>query len=162
METPTRPNPTLTHELYDAFQRVELDRWDGITSDDVLINSPAGFGIRGRTALKNWATAFSSSLGYRIDLVDEHLALDDKGDGRGFITFNLHWKHDRDFMGLTPTGREGTSIETLLLTIKERRIVRIDVADNTLDLALYLWDRGWPHVHNVVPAPLRTGMDRRQ
>jgi hypothetical protein len=26
METPTRPNPILTHELYDAFQRVELDR----------------------------------------------------------------------------------------------------------------------------------------
>ena len=37
-------------------------------------------------------------------------------------------------MGLAPTGREGTSVETLLLTIRAGRIVRIDVADNTLDL----------------------------
>jgi hypothetical protein len=155
-------NATLTHELYDAFQKVELDRWDSITTEDVLINSPAGFGIRGRTALKSWATAFADSLGYQIDLVDEHLALDEKGDGRGFITFNLHWKHNKDFMGMTPTGREGTSVETLLLTIRRHRIVRIDVADNTLDLALYLWDRGWPHVHNVDPNPLVAGINRRK
>ena len=152
---------SLTRELYEAFQRVELDRWDALTAEDVLINSPAGFGIKGRSALKSWAAAFSGTLGYQIDLVDEHLSLDHNGNGRGFITFNLHWKHDKDFMGVTPTGREGTSVETLLLTIKARRIVRIDVADNTLDLALYLWDRGWPHAHNIVPHPLVTGINRR-
>jgi hypothetical protein len=150
----------LTREWYHAFQRVQLDRWDAITTDDVVINSPAGFGLKGREALKSWAAAFAGSLGYRIDLVDEHLALDDNGDGRGFITLNLHWKHDRDFMGIAPTGREGTSVVTLLLTIKARRILRIDVADNTLDLALYLWERGWPHVHNVVPQPLISGLKR--
>jgi hypothetical protein len=151
----------LTHELYDAFQRVELNRWDAIIAEDVLTNSPGGVGIEGRDPLKSWAKAFASGLAYRIDLVDEHLALNDRGDGRGFITFNLHWKHREDFMGLAPTGREGTSIETLLLTIRAGRIVRIDVADNTLDLALYLWDRGWPHPHNVRPEPLVAGVDRR-
>jgi hypothetical protein len=43
-------------------------------------------------------------LGKRIDLVDEHLALDSDGNGRGFITFNLHWKHDEPFFDTTRPG----------------------------------------------------------
>jgi hypothetical protein len=83
---------TITREIYDAFQRVEFDRWDAVIADDVLINSPAGYGLLGLATLKEFAANFTD-LGYRIDLVDEHLALDDDGDGRGFITFVHHWKH---------------------------------------------------------------------
>jgi hypothetical protein len=150
----------LTRDLYEAFQRAELDRWDSIICDDVLVNSPAGFGLRGLTTLKDFARQFTD-LAYRIDLVDEHLALDGEGNGRGFITFTLHWKHTKDFGGLTPTGREGTSVETLLLTIEGGEIVRIDVADNTLDLAIYEWERGWPIPHNRRPDPIVEGIDRR-
>jgi hypothetical protein len=153
---------TLTRELWDAFQRVDLDRWNAIVDANVLTNSPGGFGIRGLPALKEWARSFAGSLAYQIDLVDEHLALDVTGHGRGFITFNLHWKHDQDFMGLSPTGREGTSVESLLLTINDNKITQIEVADNTLDLALYLWDRGWPHAHNIRPKPIVRGVDRRR
>jgi hypothetical protein len=35
------------------------------------------------------------------------------------------------------------------------------VADNSLDLALYLWDRGWPHQHDVHPEILVRGIERR-
>lgn len=150
----------LTGDLYDAFQRVELDRWDAIIAPDVLINSPAGFGMVGLDVLKSWAEAFAGGLARRIDLVDEHLALDPEGNGRGFITFNLVWKHTKEFFGLKPTGREGTSIETLLLTIRRNKITRIDVADNSLDLAIYLWERGWPSPHNVHPKALVTGVSR--
>jgi hypothetical protein len=111
--------------------------------------------------LKDFAVQFTS-LGYRIDLVDEHLALDERGIGRGFITFCLNWKHTSDFGGLVPTGREGTSVETALLTIVENKIVRFDVADNTLDLAIYEYQRGWPIPHNVHPELLVTGVDRRE
>jgi hypothetical protein len=149
----------VTREFYDAFQRVEFDRWDAIFAEDVLINSSAGFGLHGLQAFKDFATQFTD-LAHRIDLVDEHLALDDNGTGRGFITFMLIWKHTRDFGGLAPTGREGTSIETALLTIVERRITRIDVATNTLDLAIYEWERGWPIPHNVRPETLVTGVER--
>ena len=100
-------------------------------------------------------------MGYRIDLIDEHLAVDQQGDGRGFITFTLNWKHTKNFGGLVPTGREGTSVETMLLTIRRHKIVRIDVADNTLDLAIYEWERGWPIPHNVRPEPIVVGIDRR-
>jgi hypothetical protein len=152
--------PTITRELYDAFQRVEFHRWDPIVSEDVLLNSPAGRGIRGLETFKDFAVQFTE-LGYRIDLIDEHLALDENGTGRGFVTFCLNWKHTKDFGGLAPTGREGTSVETMLLTIVENVITRIDVADNTLDLAIYEWQRGWPIPHNVRLEPLVTGIDRR-
>jgi hypothetical protein len=152
---------TLTRELYDAFQSAQIDRWDAIISPNVVTNSPGGRGIEGIGPLKTWAAAFATTLAYQIDLVDEHLALDSHGNGRGFITFNLHWKHDREFMGLAPTFREGTSVETLLLTIQANKIVRVDVADNSLDLAIYLWDRGLPHPHNWTPPAIVAGVNRR-
>lgn len=143
---------TLTREVYDAFQRAELDRWDHVIDRDVLVNSPAGFGLRGLDGLKDFARQFTT-LGYRIDLLDEHEALDETGSGRAF-TFNLHWKHAQPFGGLAPTGREGTSIETLLLTVANGQVTRIDVLDGSLDLAAYEWDRGWPVPHNVSPDPI--------
>jgi hypothetical protein len=66
---------TITREFYEAFQRVEFERWDAIIADDLLLNSPAGFGIRGLDTFKDFAVQLTN-LGYRIDLVDEHLALD--------------------------------------------------------------------------------------
>jgi hypothetical protein len=95
---------SLTYEFYEGFQRAEFHRWDAILAEDLLLNSPAGFGIRGLKRFKEFAVQFTN-LGYRIDLVDEHLALDVEGNGRGFITFCLHWKHMKDFGGLSPTGR---------------------------------------------------------
>jgi SnoaL-like polyketide cyclase len=151
---------TITREWYDAFQHGEFDRWDAIMADDVLINSPAGYGMEGLTVLKDWAANFSR-LAYRIDLVDEHLALDDAGNGRGFVTCLLHWKHVADFLGLAPTGREGTSIESMILTIVQNKIVRLDVASNTADLVIYEYDRGWPMPHNVRPEAIVEGTDRR-
>lgn len=152
-------NATLTRELYEGLQRAEFDRWDPIVARDVLVNSPAMFGQHGLAALKEWARWFVQ-LGKRIDLVDEHLALDGDGNGRGFITFNLHWKHDERFFDITPTGREGTSVETLLLSISDNKVTRIDVADNSVDLILYLWHRNWPYPHNIDPDPIVTGIQR--
>jgi hypothetical protein len=150
----------VTRVFYEAFQRVEFDRWDPIVAEDVLVNSPAGRGMRGLATLKDFAVQFTD-LAYRIDLVDEHLALDDRGSGRGFITFCLNWKHTKNFGGLAPTGREGTSVETMLFTVTDNKIARMDVADNTLDLAIYEWQRGWPIPHNVRPQLMVTGVDRR-
>jgi ketosteroid isomerase-like protein len=150
----------ITLDVYDAFQRADLDRWDALIADDVTINSPAGYGMQGLQTLKDWAESFVR-LGYKIDLTDEHLALDDSGNGRGFVTFMLHWKHTQDFLGLAPTGREGTSIETMLLTVRAGIVTRIDVASNTPDLVIYEYERGWPMPHNVRPPVLVDGIDRR-
>ena len=88
--------------------------------------TPTGFGLRGLQTFKDFAAQFTR-LGYRIGLVDEHLALDERGTGRGFITFCLQWKHTADFGGLAPTGREGTSVETVLFTIAQNKILRFCV-----------------------------------
>jgi hypothetical protein len=151
---------SVTREWYEAFQRVEFHRWDAIMASDVLLNSPAGRGVRGLDTFKKFAVQFTD-LAYRIDLVDEHLALDAQKNGRGFVTFCLYWKHTKDFGGLAPTGREGTSVETAIFTIQQGKIVRIDVGDNTLDLVIYMWERNWPAPHNVRPESIVAGVDRR-
>jgi hypothetical protein len=91
----------------------------------------------------------------RIDLIDEY-----EGEERAFVTVCLNWKHDDSFFGVPPTRREGTSIETFLLTNSGGKVVRFDVADNTLDLAIYLWERGFPQAHNVHPPVIETGVAR--
>jgi len=125
----------LTRELYDAFQRVQFERWDAIIADDVLIRARAGYAVSGIKTLKQFA-AHVTDLGCRIDLIDQHFALDPQGNGRGFLTFMVSWKNRKDFGGLESAGWTGPSEETMLLTIRGRRIVRID------DLAVYEWDRG--------------------
>lgn len=151
----------FVRELYDAFQLGEFDRWDALVAEDVLVNSTMGRDIHGRDNLKSWASQFVNSLLARVDLVDEFEAIDVDGNGRAFFTVNLNWKHAKEFMGLQPTGREGTSIETMLLTIEDNKVVRWDVADNTVEINLYFWERGWPIPHNVHPATLVTGIERR-
>jgi hypothetical protein len=151
---------TITRAIYDAFQRADFAGWDGIIAPDVHLNSPAGYGMSSLALLKDWASNFTD-LGWRIDLVDEHLSLDGGGNGRGFITFLLHWKHTKDFLGLPPTGREGTSVETMLLTIEAGVVVRMDVASNTPDLVIYEFQRGWPMPHNIRPPAIIEGVDRR-
>ena len=140
----------LIRELYDAFQRVQFDRWDAIIADDVLISSRAG-SIKGLNRLKEFAAQLTG-LGCRIDLMDEHLALDQQGKGRGFITFVLQWRRAKDLAGLAPTGREGTSEETMLLTIDSHKIVGVD------DLAIYEWERGCPVPHNARSEGVGTGL----
>lgn len=126
----------LTRELFDAFQGSEPDRWDAITADDVVVNGWTGFGIKGRPALKSWTKGLSRSLGFRMRLMDEHLALDCNGDGRGFIAFNLQWERQGERAQPRSEARGSMPFGAFLLTVKGRRIVRIDVADDTLELTL--------------------------
>ena len=93
----------------------------------------------------------------RIDLLDEHEALDEDGNGRSFITINLHWKHTGEFYSIPPTGREGTSVETLILTIENNKVTVMGVADMSLDLGIYLHQRGFPIPHNIRPKPIIEG-----
>jgi ketosteroid isomerase-like protein len=147
---------SITREIYEGFQRGEFERWDKVIAQDVEIYSPGYWGGKGIDALKTWGGEFLKALQPRIDLVDEF-----EGSDRAFVTVNLNWKHVEPFFDLKPTGREGTSIETFILTIKDGKVVRFGVADNTLDLAIYLWERGWAQAHNVHPEAIIQGIERR-
>ncbi len=58
------------------------------------------------------------------------------------------------------TGRSGTSIENLIMTVRGGRVVRMEVADTTLDLVLYLHERGWAFPQNIRPVPIIRGIER--
>lgn len=151
----------FVRELYDAFQLGELDRWDMLVAAEVLANSTMGRNIQGLETLKGWASQFVNALQSRVDLVDEFEAIDADGNSRAFFTLCLNWKQAEVFMGLQPTGREGTSIETMILTIKNRKVVQWDVADNTVEIDIYFWERGWAIPHNIHPEVLVKGIERR-
>ena len=154
------PETTITREVYDAFQRGEFDRWDDLFAQDVVVNSSAKFGVTGIENLKGWASAFLTGFSARIDLVDEILAIDENGNGRAVATINLNWQHVGDFFGLEPTGRTGTSVENLIMTVRNGTVVRMEVADTTLDLVIYMHERGWVFPQNIRPEPIIRGIDR--
>jgi ketosteroid isomerase-like protein len=159
-QTAANTENTLTRKVYEAFQRGQLDRWDGLFAEDVVTNSSARFGTKGRTALKAWANEFLTAFAPRVDLLDEINAVDAAGNGRAVMTFNLNWKHVKPFFGLQPSGRTGTSIENLIMTVRNGKVVRLEVADTTLDLVIYLHERGWTFPQNIRPTPIVKGIER--
>jgi ketosteroid isomerase-like protein len=152
---------TVGREVYEAFQRGEFARWDAVIAADVELNSSGYWGGKGIQLLKDWGNAFITAFRPRIDLVDEHEALDAQGNGRSFIVVNLNWKHQAPFFGVQPTGREGTSVEIFYFVVRAGKVTRFNVADNTLDLTVYLWDRGYPMPHMIQPTPIVRGIERR-
>lgn len=144
---------SITLRIYKGFSQNRLDLWDAVIHPDVKSNSPAGRNIDGIAALKRWNQSFIDAFRPRTDLVDHFVA----GD-RGLVTINLHWKHDRPFNGLAPTGKTGTSVENFILRIKNGLVTRWDVADASLDLAIYLHDEGLKMPTFVEPPPLIKGV----
>lgn len=143
----------ITLRIYKGFSQNRLDLWDAVIHPDVRSNSPAGRNIDGLAALKEWNQSFIDSFRPRTDLVDHFVA----GD-RGLVTINLHWKHDRAFNGLAPTGKTGTSVENFILRIENGLVTRWDVADGSLDLAIYLHDEGLKMPTFVEPSALIKGV----
>ena len=146
---------SITLKIYKGFSENRLDLWDQVIHPDVKSNSPAGRNIDGIAALKRWNQSFIDSFRPRTDLVDHFVA----GD-RGLVTVNLHWKHDRPFNGLAPTGKTGTSVENFILRIENGLVTRWDVADGSLDLAIYLHDEGLKMPTFVEPPALIKGVAR--
>jgi hypothetical protein len=144
---------TLLRAIYEGFAQNDLKRWDPVVHPEVVLYSSGAWGVPGIDGLKAWATAFHTAFRPRIDLVDEFAA----GD-RAWIMISMHWKHDfGEFFGVKPTGRAGTSVELFLFRVRDGQVVQWNVADNSLDLGLYLWERGFPLPHNIVPPTLVEG-----
>jgi hypothetical protein len=153
MTTTTSTEINLTRTIYEGFAHGRLDAWDAIFDPHVHINSPAGRDMVGLATLKAWVQAFLVSFHPRVDLIDEYVA----GD-RGLVTINLHWKHDgSSFFGIEPTGTSGTSVENFLLRLKDGKVTHFDVADASLDLAIYIHEQGMAMPRGVVPLAIVSG-----
>lgn len=143
----------LALNIYKAFAYNRLEEWDRLIHPEVKVNSPTGRGIVGLNALKPFGSAFHAAFRPTIDLIDHYVA----GD-RGSVTVNLHWKHDgEEFYGIKPTGQGGTSIETFLLRIEDGLVTHWDTADNSLDLANYLFSEAYDLPKEVKPPALIEG-----
>lgn len=150
----------FTTNIYEAFQRGNLDEWDKYFHEDVVTNSSANFGTKGIENLKGWANSFLTAFAPRIDLVDRIEAIDENGNGRAVITINLNWQHVKPFYNLEPTGRTGTSVENLIMTVRDGKVSRVEVADTTLDLVIYMHEQGWIFPQNIKPEPIIKGIER--
>jgi hypothetical protein len=145
---------SITLQIYKGFSQNRLDLWDAVIHPDVKSNSTAGRNINGIAALKRWNQSFITAFRPRTDLIDHFVA----GD-RGLVTINLHWKHDGGpFNGIAPTGKSGTSVENFILRIENGMVTRWDVADSSLDLAIYLYDKGIKMPTFVEPPALIKGV----
>lgn len=151
----------FTTNIYEAFQRGNLEEWDKYFHEDVVTNSSAKFGTKGIQNLKDWAKSFLEAFSPRIDLVDRIEAIDENGNGRAVITINLIWKHVKPFYNLEPTGRTGTSVENLIMTVRNSKVSRVEVADTTLDLVIYMHEQGWIFPQNIKPEPIIKGIERQ-
>lgn len=153
MTASSQTETKLTRIIYEGFAHGRLDAWDSIFEPDVKINSPAGRDMVGLVTLKAWVQAFLVSFRPRVDLIDEYVT----GD-RGLVTINLHWTHDGSpFFGIEPTGTSGTSVENFLLRLKDGKVTHFDVADASLDLAIYIHEQGMAMPRAVVPAAIISG-----
>lgn len=151
----------FTTNIYEAFQRGNLEEWDNYFHEDVVTNSSANFGVKGIDNLKGWASTFLTAFAPRIDLVDRIEAIDENGNGRAVMTINLNWQHVKPFFHLEPTGRTGTSIENLIMTVRDGKVSRVEVADTTLDLVIYMHEQGWIFPQNIKPEPIIKGIERK-
>jgi predicted ester cyclase len=151
---PTSTLPTgLAKEIYEGFALNQTDRWNDVVHPDVITNSPAGRDIAGRAALTDWIKAFHAAFELHVDLIDHFVA----GD-RGMVTVNLHWTHNRGaFFELQPTGQSGTSVESFLLELADGKVTSFTVADQSLDLALYIHAQGMEMPSRVTPPAIVKG-----
>ena len=153
-QTGKASDSSITLQIYKGFSQNRLDLWDAVIHPDVKSNSPAGRNIDGIAALKRWNQSFIDAFRPRTDLIDHFVA----GD-RGLVTINLHWKHDGGpFNGIAPTGKSGTSVDNFILRIENSLVTRWDVADGSLDLAIYLHDEGLKMPTFVEPPALIKGV----
>ncbi|MBL6082155.1 ester cyclase [Belnapia sp. T18] len=143
----------VAKEIFEGFAFNQTERWEVVVDPDVIGNSPACRDIAGLPALQNWIKAFHEAFDLRIDLIDEFV----EGD-RGMVTVNLNWKHDcAPFFGIEPIGHSGTSIESFLLKLTDGKVTSFTVADQSLDLALYLHAQGMRMPSRVRPPALIHG-----
>ena len=152
-QTGNAADSSITLRIYEGFSQNRLDLWDAVIHPNVKSNSPAGRNIDGIAALKRWNQSFIDAFRPRTDLVDHFVV-----ENRGLVTINLHWKHERPFNGLAPTGKTGTSVENFILRIENGLVTRWDVADGSLDLAIYLHDEGLKMPTFVEPPALVKGV----
>ena len=110
---------SITREIYEGFQRGELERWDAVISPDVNVKSPGlREPVKGIEGLKKWGSEFLKALGPRVDLIDEY-----EGSGRAFIAVNLTGSTSNHFSIFSQRAEKAHPLNILSSRLKMARLL---------------------------------------
>ena len=123
---------SLARRFTDAFGRRDTDGLEAIYAEDVELYTPLGWPVRGREALLAFVDQFhAANPGMRVALHDEFY---DATGTRACWRVRLHFHNTGPFYGLPPTGDRGAMTETHSLTLRDGRIERHVVGDNSFHM----------------------------
>jgi hypothetical protein len=123
---------TLGRRFVRAFGARDLAAVEGVYDPDVELFTPLGWPLRGRDRVLDFVAAFhAANPGMRVALHDEFASAD---GARRCWRIRLHFHNTAPFYGNPPTGDEGEMPETHALWVRDGRIVRQVVGDNSFAL----------------------------
>ena len=126
------PGDSLAGRFADAFDRRDVAALEAIYAEDVELYTPLGWPLRGRAALLAFVEQFhTANPGMRVALHDEFYA---PGGERACWRVRLHFHNTGPFYGLPATGDRGVMTETHSLTLRDGRIARHVVGDNSFHM----------------------------
>jgi uncharacterized protein YciI len=136
---------SLARRFVQALGANDQDLLDELYDPDVLLYTPLGWPIRGRSAVKDFVSQFHvANPGLRVTLHDEFESADRT---RACFRFVIHFHNTGPFYGNPPTGERGTMSETHAVRLREGRIVEQFVGDNNFSMPhqeLVTWEMDFP------------------
>jgi predicted ester cyclase len=136
---------TLGRRFIQALGTNDAELLDQLYATDVVLYTPLGWPITGRTAVKEFVAQFHAAYpGLRVTLHDEFASAD---GNRVCFRFVIHFHNTGPFYGLPPTGERGTMSETHAITLRDGKIVEQFVGDNNFSMPyqeLVTWQMDFP------------------
>jgi len=128
-----------------AFDARDLDAFDELFTQDTEVYTPLGWPVAGRDAVKAFVDEFhASNPGLHVTLHDEFASRD---GARVCWRIRLHFHNTAPFFGNPPTGDRGVMTETHAITLRDGRIARLVVGDNSFAMPhqeLVSWRMDFP------------------
>jgi ketosteroid isomerase-like protein len=152
---PSPPPPeTIAQRWVTSFGSRDVAAFVDLYHDDFAFYSPAGWGVRGKDVLPQFADAFHEAFpGLRVSLTDEFASADGT---RVSFRFVIDWHNTGAFFGQPATGRRGTHVEQHTMKLRDGGVVEQVVSDVSLGiprLQFTVWDVELP-TDTPDPAPV--------
>ena len=123
---------TVAQRFVEGFGGNNPDILSDVLDDDVAFYGTLVWELRGKNNLIDFAAQFQQAMpGLRIVLHDEFYSADGT---RGNMRIHLHFHNTGEFMGHQPTGKQGVSVESFSMVIKDDKITELIQSGNTFAL----------------------------
>lgn len=119
MTTTTERNKAAVRGVFETLEHGDLDALDAIISSDYVLHDPSEPGeVRGLEGAKQMVEAYRTGFGLRVK-VEQQIA-----DGDFVVTrYTSRGRHNTEFMGFPPTGRDVTVGGICISRFRDGKIV---------------------------------------